>query len=112
MSNLSNEFVPYKESLELKELGFDEECFKKYYSDDSEKLDCPAPLYQQAFRWFREKHGWVGGIKILSYSNPSPFGSEFSKGDKKCFSSRGYNSYEEAELGALRFLIEIINNKY
>jgi len=139
MSNLSNDFVPYKESLELKELGFNEKCYGHYDSigelntiedyarlgaNISEMLSkefnsvsymkemCAAPLYQQAFRWFREKHGWVGGIKILSYSNPSPFGSEFSKGDKKCFSSRGYNSYEEAELGALRFLIEIINNKY
>lgn len=63
-------FVPYKESLELKKLGFDEPCFGKFYynqleigsvwtnNDFKEDPDIfiSAPLYQQAFRWFREKY--------------------------------------------------------
>ncbi len=61
------EFIPYEQSLELKELGFDEPCLDGYgihgdlwmkrLSKQSE-VDgtCLAPLYQQAFRWFREKH--------------------------------------------------------
>lgn len=66
------EFVPPQESLDLKELGFNEECFGYYthneklcrYSNSNsvEFETCKhtniyntyslAPLYQQAFRWF------------------------------------------------------------
>jgi hypothetical protein len=72
MSNIEQEFVPYDESLDLKELGFDEECFKFF---DTEKYSyqihsaasvtgedylrlgiVKRPLYSQAFRWFRKKH--------------------------------------------------------
>jgi hypothetical protein len=56
MSELEKEFVPYQESLELKELGFDEPCLMYYdYSCtlvESGVYECKAPLYQQAFRWF------------------------------------------------------------
>jgi hypothetical protein len=30
---MKNEFIPYEQSLELKELGFDEPCFGKIYAD-------------------------------------------------------------------------------
>ena len=67
---MEKEFLPYKEALELKELGFDEPCFgfhskihglmmvktsgsSSLYKDAGE---CLAPTYSQAFRWFREKH--------------------------------------------------------
>ena len=74
---MEKEFVPYKEAVALKELGFDEECFGYYdidkgytngyafcYSDVKSQLKngCSAPLYQQAFRWFREKYNlksWI-----------------------------------------------------
>ena len=64
---MENLFVTYKQALELKKLGFDERCFTKYY--ESGKLadslsylhhnyfgQVNAPLYQQAFKWFRDKH--------------------------------------------------------
>ena len=61
------EFIPYEQALALKELGFDEPCFGRYWHEDFkiinidkqfEKPDyvCLAPLYQQAVRWFRENH--------------------------------------------------------
>ena len=67
---MDKEFVTYEQALSLKELGFNEECFKWYhnpdlltddevfliYNDDNE-LFAFAPLKQQVFRWFREKYG-------------------------------------------------------
>lgn len=69
------EFIPYEQALALKELGFDKEiCFSRWttYPDGEGYLDttghsiyqgqddlnrqCLAPLYQQAFRFFREKY--------------------------------------------------------
>ena len=71
--NMNKEYVPYEQALEIKELGFDEPCFGFYhinsgytigyafcYSDvESQPIDgCSAPLYQQAFRFIREKYGY------------------------------------------------------
>ena len=63
---MKNEFITYEQSVALKELGFNEDCFAVYsehdetrvynQSDIREGLTIPAPLYQQAFRWFREKY--------------------------------------------------------
>jgi hypothetical protein len=64
-----NEFVPYEIALELIELGFDESCLAFYNGkflepinydfDDCLKKDIGrcyvAPLYQQAFKFLREK---------------------------------------------------------
>jgi hypothetical protein len=65
---MKDEFIPYEQALVLKELGFDEpNYFLKWYDskgDIREGLglgEVIAPLYQQAFRWFREKYN-------LSYS--------------------------------------------
>jgi hypothetical protein len=80
---MKKEFTPYEQSLDLKELGFDEPCFGLYengklgysfstsqgiitpisYRTNSKfvehiltKEDCTAPTFSQAFRWFREKY--------------------------------------------------------
>ena len=63
---MEKEFVTYEQALALMELGFDEECLK-YYTEEygtfvvSDDYDgghfVLAPLKQQVFRWFREKHG-------------------------------------------------------
>jgi hypothetical protein len=70
---MKNEFIPYEEALAMKELGFDEElCFGFYSLHEDNKAvggnyPCDgtnnAPLYQQAFRWFREKHGLDGHVR-------------------------------------------------
>jgi hypothetical protein len=111
---MNKEFIPYQQALELKELGFDEPCFGKIYADGgSEQLShpyknsdqigkvtsCSAPLYQQAFRWFREKYG----IHIT----PNKFDTTTWIAEWGYWESPVYYSYEEAELACLNKLIEM-----
>jgi hypothetical protein len=121
------EFIPYELALALKELGFDEICLSAFFEDKIKRCDnvqnskcdyLSAPLCQQAFRFFREKHNLLGNI----YSNASGwlweihdniggthrFGSEWS-GD--CEESGMFTSYEKAELACLKKLIEIVKEK-
>jgi len=118
---MNKEFIPYEQALALKELGFDEPCFGFYdeslYFPNNENqygtfcnqpLDvpsCSAPLYQQAFRWFREKYG----LRFFIQSGMSDLGEFFKvifpDGEQRNMS---YNTYEEAELACLKKLIEIV----
>lgn len=138
--NLDKEFVPYEAALALRELGFDEPCFYRYNHHGTaepdikrdgklvnnrkwEKFgdydDCVgAPLYQQAFRWFREKCNlypminlhdsediktWRLTISILGYYELA-YNQNIGK-------EPYYNSYEEAELASLIRLIEIVKER-
>ena len=142
---MEKEFISYEEALALKELGFDEQCFATYNSDKKVNRnpshnmeDLPiegqpyywnnskiykscitTPLYQQAFRWFRDKYGidsyvekmigggsgisevYIGVIQKLSL-NTDDFSWE---------TPSVYDTYEEAELECLKKLIEIVKNK-
>jgi len=77
---MDKEFVPYEIALELKELGMDTPCFSSYDEDgklsrtyhtryrmtklNSNEIEGTiAPLYQQAFRWFKEEKGLWGYIE-------------------------------------------------
>jgi hypothetical protein len=107
---MTKEFIPYEQNLEIRNLGFDEPCIGFYNIDldvipiDSEpyttKSKDGAILYQQAFRWFREKHNIVFylnmvGVNLYYYViGTEPFLS--------------FKTYEEAELACLKKLIEII----
>jgi hypothetical protein len=69
---MNKEFAPYEESLELKQLGFDEPCFTWYWDDiglyngleysnhNKREHVVSAPLYQQAFRWLYKQLGRDG----------------------------------------------------
>ena len=127
MNPLEKDFVPYIESLELKEVGFNEPCFGLYHNDKTfyptqckshEQFHgqiCSAPTFSQAFRWFREKHHLIGGVEYIGGATPSTtwwdiyvvghFNIDASKMTMK------YQPYEEAELACLRKLIEIVKNK-
>ena len=108
---MNKEFVPYEEALALKELGFDEPCFKVVEGGPTdifpyEKLD--VPIYQQAFRWFRDNHGFY-------YQIHKGFGWEgivrnISKGLIEWHDGT-FNTYEEAELECLKKLIKIVEQK-
>ena len=134
---MKKEFIPYTQALALKELGFDKPCFRWYderWGDDLQQdkyntnkdlfmtdLDCSTPLYQQAFRWFRENHNLMFQIFYLRNGNHAaiihrttpeymdlvdqvrPSGCVHEVVD--CY------SYEEAELECLIKLIEIVKNK-
>lgn len=113
---MNKEFIPYEQALALKELGFNESCFGSFKKDSLEisyaNIDyCNnmkrtlAPLYQQAFRWFREKYGIFSSIWCFEM-------------DQKFFIEFGFGIHkfevvnkEEAELECLKKLIEIVKVK-
>jgi hypothetical protein len=134
---MKNEFIPYQQALELKELGFDEPCFGKIYADGgSEQLSypyknsdqigkvtsCSAPLYQQVFRWFREKYnlrGFIGfrpNVKQFDYHvyDMSLSGKEYVKQRtyEEFQKDPKFGTHEEAELECVKELISIVKNKY
>ncbi len=126
---MEKEFIPYTEALALKELGFDKACLAQYkkYEIGEAKLDiefskneiiskfdnlvlfCSAPLYQQAFKFLREKYSVHLGICHTMYGE---FDCWTNDGDLlergKCCN---FKTYEEAELECLKKLIEIAKNK-
>jgi hypothetical protein len=127
---MNREFIPYEEALALKELGFNEPC-RGFYDADEEfqeimpmsnsglaqneggLTDVAVPLYQQAFRWFREKyklHSYVhndyswnisGGIWDLNEHKDSRYD----------WDSEPHKTYEEAELECLKQFIKIVKEK-
>ena len=86
MNNIEELFLPYNESLELKKLGFREDCFALYdesrnnrfefinnqlafnhakmYYDSKNVYPCIlCPTYSQAFKFFRDKYNWQHSIQ-------------------------------------------------
>ena len=135
---MDKNFTPYEESLALKELGFDEPCLS-WFSDRSIRIvgvnGCAlsslpvnsnfngddefvtAPLYQQAFRWFRKEHNLRSFVDTRVYDVDSPnqwiydFQIKMGNGvDTQPFYSGDFDSYEEAELACLKKLIQIVKN--
>jgi hypothetical protein len=129
---MEKEFVPYELALRMKALGFDEPCLAihsnanpktglytlnkyrlKLIKQGSQKnKGVKAPLFQQVFRWFREKYrllhfittnttrgGW--DIQVIHY-NGYKILYENNDNDLK---------YEEAELACLEKLIKIVETK-
>jgi hypothetical protein len=123
---MNKEFIPYEQALELKELGFDEEClgwhnskrllidnYNNYNSKMPFEYCCSVPLYQQAFDFFIEEYNFccfirgnnydgykydIDGLGILRY--------KFEIENRISF-----KTYPEAELACLKKLIEIAKNK-
>ena len=114
------EFIPYNLALELKELGFDEPCFGWYASDKSLikdyviKMNLKAPIFSQAFRWFREKYK-IDSVIIRSFSmtNSYHYNIVIDQDYENNLQSLSIpdRTYEEAELACLRKLIEIVTNE-
>ena len=135
---MEKEFIPYEQALELKELGFNEPCFGWFRSTlipsnfteffletefgmnespsdwvNSNFLDeaCSAPLYQQAFRWFREKYNLKSWIQehttdtFIYEIRPHKL-TDYKEGEVYV-----YKIPEEAELHCLKKLIEIVKHK-
>ena len=132
---MNKEFCNYTQSLALKELGFDEPCLAKHdlkhillrveeckSQENAQELDyILAPLYQQAFRWFREKHNLCGEVYTVNMGaidytfQIRDLYSEDIKHDNFEAYTGGYAgtflTYEEAEQACLGKLIEIVTNK-
>ena len=109
---MEKEFCTYEQAIALKELGFDEPCFGYYdeggnlYTEIVEVLK--APLYQQAFRWFREKYGLFGTV---DKKDGIRFYKVEDENEKIIAVATSFKTYEEAELACLDKLIEICKNK-
>ena len=127
---MEKEFIPYEQALALKELGFNEPCMKGYteeyktlisfsstHTNTSVEKTLPtkpltAPLYQQAFRWFREKYNLLASPKINEFHDRFYFTIRATEPKlmKEIILKREIN-YTEAELECLKKLIEIVKNK-
>ena len=123
---MEKEFVPFELAVKLKELGFNEPCWGYYhvnegysigyafcYSDaeSQPEIGYLAPLFQQAFRWFREKYKLHAEIRsytakyftiIVQECKDTVRYIEYGGIDLK------FKTYEEAELACLDKLIEIV----
>lgn len=138
---MKNQFIPYQQALALKELGFDEDCFMHYEINDISlwqsfgkedfyknstlsEFEVSAPLWQQAFDWFREKHNLFGEVIIVMND---------IKGESKYLTKYGYKItgtnekasstvfktvenqkaviYQKAQQACLEKLIEIVKSK-
>ena len=123
---MEEEYLDYDESLGLQEIGFDEPCFAYYITDEiSDKkffrfrgmeedfrrrnssfktlpgLIC-APLYQQAFKWFRKNHDLRNWIESIDTNHKAVIVNHYGE---------MFNTYEEAELACLKKLIKIVKEK-
>ena len=135
---MKEQFVPYELALKLKELGFDEECLGAYNQSDNNKfMIAPqlssyeintgknsdrtdinvvtAPLWQQAFDWFRERHNHSGEVYFYSSADFGKwhFDIEPLKLDGERFTTpvkEGFQTYSLARESCIEKLIEIIEN--
>jgi hypothetical protein len=129
-TNYEKDFVPYEEALALKELGFDEPTYtwrqhgngisgdvegKRDYYNRKGDVYTALPLYQQAFRWFREKYNIDAWVQpFVSEKHGKPFLPDESYAyyifEDGVYVADGVNflDSEEAELECLKKLIEIV----
>lgn len=147
---MEKEFVPYEIALELKELGFNEHSLKCWFPNPNNKRKnyirinsdtllpnqfktveqlmnegvftntIYAPLYQQSFRFFREKY--QKNIVIFSDGFQWTFDLRWVDEDtldkyptiqfpRREIGREMFDTYEEAELECLKKLIEIVKQK-
>jgi hypothetical protein len=129
---MKEQFIPYEQALALKELGFDERCLAFYNGKFLESTDYDfdngtskdiglcivAPLYQHAFKFFREKYNLFCEIQIDRTTEPKfcfdifqyeHFGNYEKIEVKEWYL---YRTQEEAELACLKKLIEIANEQH
>lgn len=125
---MEKEFVPYELAVKLKELGFDEPCLANYVSgtygfekivntleiwndEDVEILHSKikAPLWSQAFDWFRENFNL---LSCIGFQNDYQYSYEIYDIKKKdCVDYVDkIETYEEARKACLEKLIELCEN--
>jgi hypothetical protein len=121
-------FVLYEQTIELKELGFDNPCFG-YYGENQKLIwksgyapwtnselnlvdnyFTAAPLKQQVFKWFREKYNIIGLIEG-GFDMTNIFTYCIWEGFKDKIYDDYYGTYEEAEDVLINVLIDKVKNK-
>jgi hypothetical protein len=128
--DLNEDYIPYEESLALRELGFAEKCF---FAFDNCLMRCTdlrtpqqqfegvnynsssyvsQPSYRQAFRWFKEKHGlWcvavMSGIREGEYYyHRFDLRNENRESEPELVDR--FSTSEEAELAGLQQMIDMV----
>lgn len=98
---MNKEFIPIELADEMIKLGFDD--FTMFFGDNHKEY----LLWQQAFRFFREKYNFrysIGATNICVYHIPvTNYHTTFMIQDCK--------TYEEAELECIKSFIEIAKNE-
>ena len=113
---MEKEFIPYQQSLELKELGFNEKCAAHYLGEEDNYIEykweiyrnlsidtnkcIQAPTYRQAFRFFREKYNFaysIGktNIAVVHYLETTQL-------------LQDNESYQIAELAVIKWFINVV----
>lgn len=133
-NTMNKEFVSYEIALALKEIGFDEPCLASYgynaftYNPNSDTnhpsliiggsshigitpRSIPAPLYQQAFLFFREKYGISSWISTELGFTSETYCWQITGDSQSSIYKANFKSYEEAELACLDKLIELVKQK-
>ena len=124
---MENEFLPYELAVEMKSIGFDKPCLGYYASKDAKtirlalwthigyvnanRLDddlVTAPIYQQVFRWFREKYFHYAFLQPTSDLISENYCFKILDQYSGKFYSKSYERYEEAQLECLKKLIETV----
>ena len=114
---MDKEFVPHELALELKQLGFDEPCLGYYIAstlfisndtvyNSTDISVIKAPLFQQSFRWFREKHNLYAIVSQFRYGIENEFGQIIHT----IYDVKNFYSYEDNQLDCLKKLIELVKN--
>lgn len=129
---MEKNFVPFELAVKLKELGFHEECFARWFKVGEEKpillyntvpssengdIITIAPLFQQAFNWAREKgiafhiepdNDWGCGY-IRGYI---PFvADKNNEREQPIYVDGDCMDYEQARIICLKKIIEILEKK-
>ena len=129
---MEKEFIQYEQALALKELGFDEPClgfrkedgiFEFFGTPDRDNSNTmfgfypTAPLYQQTFRWFKEKYGLYSQIgRCMGIVKEAYFVEIHTLQENLGIYDENeeqiiFNSSEIAEFESLKKLIEIVKEQ-
>ncbi len=134
-------FIPYEQALALNVFGFDEPCLGYYFHNNiniveynpdgipfnhnSRNSRISAPLFQQAFKWFREEHGlylsvtpefYIDGInfnwQVLWYLPEEEWTEHNVEDGTFSYGDNGeYPTQRACDLGCLTKLIELVQDK-
>jgi hypothetical protein len=134
MKKIEDKFVPYDLSLRVKDLGYDDMCFSyfingvlqsslnpkdySYFKDmatiNPNSLNYEyvlAPLWQDAFDWFREKHGfdlWWKPMSMVGFTMYYDIEIHHPKYVWDVPPKVTGKTYKEVRLECLKKLIEIV----
>lgn len=119
---MEKEFVPFELAVKLKELGFNEPCIA-YYTERGIVYDVytvsnfsgrnvlggkavSAPLWGQAFDWFRGKYSLYSWFPYSEYQSTF-YSYAIRRQGGESYSKKNFLAYEEARQACLEKLIEL-----